>query len=307
MSIEVTNLRSSAKAYNLKAVTRLNLNLRLPEWFIERYGLDRNHLRVQVDALTDATYDFQHSVEDEGFIDGKLGPGTLRKILQDQDQGWLYRGDAYLSRSNLITYKELEGLDLHSVGHYNARFFKNKPPKCLIVHWGGLNPRHLYDCFSGARRVSSHAGIGLENGEAVTYQYLDLQHKSWHSGFMNSHSVGIDICQQAIEKWGGYYASRGYNVSLIENGGKGPDQCLSLDERILDELSLVIEDLCDIFDIPKVTIGVNDFLNPKEAKQFKGVLGHHHVSKKKWDCAPWWEDITQAADLQCLSQSPLRT
>jgi len=303
MSIEVTSHRGSAERYNLRSISRLNLAVRLPEWFMESYALNRHDLRNQVSALTEATYDFQHSIDDDSFIDGKLGPGTLKMILKGLDRGWLYRGDAYATVSNLVPYNDKNSLDLHSVGHYTPRFFKNRPPKSIVIHWGGLNPKHLYNCFSGARKVSSHAGIGLEDGKAIAYQYLDLQHKSWHAGFMNSHSIGIDICQQATEKWGSYYFSRGYKVSLIENSGKGPKQCLSLDQRILTELALVIDDLCNIFDIPKVTLGQNDFISKEEAKRFEGVLGHHHISEKKWDCAPWWSEISQAANLQILPQT----
>jgi len=300
MSIETTSSKSSAYKYNARALRRLSLSDRLPDWFFEEFNLNRKNLHRQIDELTQATFEFQHRQDNQDFIDGKLGPGTLGVILADQKDrgGFLYRGDALGGRANVIQYKDPNGLDIHAVGHYTPRRFASTKPKSLVVHWGGLNPEHLYNCFSGARKVSSHAGIGLVGDEAVTYQYLDLQHKSWHAGFMNNQSIGIDICQQPSLKWGKYYTSRGYDVSIMENPIKGPVECLSLDGRILEQVGLVIEDLCIALDIPLVTLAPSASLTKKQAESFRGVLGHHHVSSRKWDCAPWWEEIANQCNLQ---------
>jgi len=51
----------------------------------------------------------------------------------------------------------------------------------------------------------------------------------------------------------------------------------------------VILDLCRMFDIPLQTPKTDKVI---DWSSFKGVLGHHHISSHKWDCAPWWGVIT---------------
>ena len=130
------------------------------------------------------------------------------------------------------------------------------------------------------------------NGNPCAYQYLNLMHKAWHAGKANSTSLGIDICQQPTVKWLKHYQDRDYQIQVIDNpSSRGSSKCLSLDPRIGDQLRKTIDDLCSMFDIPKRAPRTDQVLD--DWKSFRGVLGHHHISHKKWDCAPWWSDVTK--------------
>lgn len=249
-----------------------------------------------------------------GEIDGKLGRGTWGKLLEkfdpvnDESEYWVIKGRRVSVSApfvKFINFDQRGGLDLHRVGHFSTK--RNKAPHLVVVHWGGLNPKHCYDIFCDPeRKVSSHAGIGLnDKGEPHVYQYLDLNHISWHAGWANSHSVGIDICQQPDLKWASHYEQRGYNISEIANRtGRGPSRVLSIDPRVAHATREAVKTLCLALGIPlrfprgaggqslegEFFHGVMDkeFLTSGE---FRGVVGHHHISDQKWDCACWWDEL----------------
>lgn len=283
--------------YNKKSFKRLSIHKSIPLNFLVEYDLpDEYTIRM----LTNAIFDFQ---TDMGFpvIDGKLGPQTLKTILSKyapvSARYWTYNiiRTPCSKGLNLTCYDAQNGLDLHSTGYFTPRWFINRTPTQIVIHWGGLNPNHLYACFSGARKVSSHLGVGLEDGKGVAYQYLNLTHKAWHAGRSNSVSLGVDICQQPTTKWLNHYVDRGYDVKLIDNpSSRGDKQCLSLDPRIKEQLVLSLVDLCKMFSIPVDRPNGDDVMSNPNA--FKGILGHHHISKNKWDCAPWFDEIFKSVE-----------
>ena len=247
-------------------------------------------------------------------IDGKLGRGTWSAILKeydqvnDEDNFWVIDDRRMSTKRHskeikMINFDQDGGLDLHRFGHFSTR---RRKPRFIVVHWGGLNPHHCYRVFSSPnRKVSSHAGIGLtKEGEPAIYQYLDLNHKAWHAGWANGLSVGIDICQQPGLKWEKRYRAPAYNVNRIDNpSSRGPKKILSLDPKVAQATRYAIETLCDALDIPMcsprgsngqsdtgdIYHGVVDRKYLEE--DFSGVLGHHHISAKKWDVACWWDQV----------------
>ena len=300
MSISPSQSISSALAYNERSYKRLSLDKSLPFNFLVEYDLPDN---FTIHMLTNAVFEFQRQ-KAFPLVDGKLGPQTLKRILVDyapiSSRYWTYNivRMACSKGLNLECYDSPNGLDLHSVGYFSPRWFVSRKPTQIVIHWGGLDPEHLHACFSGARKVSSHLGVGLVNGKAKAYQYLNLTHKAWHAGRSNSVSLGVDICQQPNTKWLNYYTERDYRVEIIDNpSSRGDKQCLSLDSRIKDQLVLALFDLCKMFSIPiERPIGDDVLDNPNA---FKGILGHHHISSRKWDCAPWFDEIFKSLENHC--------
>jgi len=297
MSASISNSVSSAIAYNQRSFKRLSLEESLPDLFLEEYKLSEGY---SIEELTNAIFGFQKKV---GFslVDGKIGPQTLKKILTSyaplDKNYWTYNIVRVPCSPdlNLECYDAPNGLDLHPVGYFSPRWFVNQKPKQIVIHWGGLNPYHLHAVFSGARKVSSHLGVGLVGNEAKAYQFMNLTHKAWHAGKSNSVSLGVDICQQPDVKWLEYYLTRHYQVRVIDNpSSRGDKQCLSLDSRIKDQLVLALYDLCVMFSIPIERPSGDGVL--KDPNSFRGILGHHHISKKKWDCAPWFDEIFRALE-----------
>lgn len=290
MSIEVKTDSQSAESYNAKAIINLSLEDSLPLQFIEKYDVS-----LTPKGLVEGVVAFQR--EKDLLVDGKLGPQTLDAIIKafDDQQDYFLVGQRRIkTSSNLVRYNEEGGLDLHPVAHFNPRFFNyQRPIKRIVLHWGGLNPEHLYRCMSGVRKVSTHLGVGILDGEARTYQYLNFMHKAWHCGNFNGSSLGIDICQQPQLQWEKRYKAEGYKVFEMQNtSGRGDANCLSLDDRILEELVVVLKDLFQNFLKEEIRAPKNNEVQ-KCPEQFN-LLGHHHISKKKWDVAPWWDEIIEA-------------
>ena len=277
----------------------------MPEAVLEVYpnlGCDPTSLE-----LFEAVKSFQ--LENGLQADGKLGRGTWSTILKNfnhianEAPFWTINDMRIESdidhRVDIVNFDQPNGLDLHRFGHFSSR--KGRKPHLIVVHWGGLDPHHCYRVFSSPdRKVSSHAGIGLSpEGEPTIYQYLDLNHKSWHGGWANSYSVGIDICQQPGLKWKDHYERKGYEVAVQDNDtGRGDRQVISLDPRVALAVKEAVISLCDALDIPYQFPMSQDgsFDHSVQDKAylingFTGVIGHHHITQKKWDCACWWQEI----------------
>ena len=116
--------------------------------------------------------------------------------------------------------------------------------------------------------------------------------------------MGIDICQQPSIKWEKKYSEPPYNVSRITNPtDRGPETILSIDPNVARAVRNAIDSLCEVLDIPKRcprgTTGTDyegeiyhgvldrDYLE----SCYTGVVGHHHLTSSKWDCACWWDAI----------------
>jgi len=312
MSNGIIHTSNKACSYNLKSSSSLGWGGRIPCEAIEEYpGL----------ANDPGSKDFAEEVarlqSDFGQVaDGMLGRGTWSEILKkydtvDDNQPFWTLNDRRInvmleSPVETVNFDQQGGLDLHRFGHFSKR---TQAPHLIVVHWGGLDPHHCYRVFSSPdRKVSSHAGIGLSSdGRPTIYQYLDLNHKSWHAGWANSYSVGIDICQQPDVKWKSHYDSKGYQIHETTNPTeRGPSNILSIDPKVALAVREAVVSLCTVLNIPfafpsnahggttqdagATYHGVVD-KDALTSGEFRGVIGHHHITQKKWDCACWWDDI----------------
>lgn len=228
--------------------------------------------------------------------DGCLGPATYAEILRQyepiaDDEPYVVFGRRRISLGNVdykvVNYDQPGGYDLHPAGHFSSRA---EDARAIVMHWGGFDPKSLYNVMSGPRKVSTHFGIGLDDeGQAVVYQYLDIAHKAWHAGAANEGTVGIDICQQPVYKHIGYYQKRGYIVSRGHNTtNRGNKNVLSLDPRIAEVTKNFVHDLSVALDIVLTSPNNHDVV--VEPKDYT-LLGHHHISANKWDIACWWHEI----------------
>ena len=265
------------------------------------------------------TYQFQINQDlGPGDTDGKLGPNTwalIDSVYGDSNTAgkrhYVYKNRSLVASGasaslKVVAHDMADGLDLHKWGHFSTR--AGHKPRLLVVHWGGIDPDHLFRVFSTpTRKVSSHGGAGRD----VFYQFLDINHSSWHAGYVNKYSIGIDICQQPTVDWYNYYTSRGYDVSKTDNPARRPDgkvvgssKILTLDPKIAEATRQVVFDMCELFEIPlKAPRGADGLAEEGEvwhggfprsvmdSGNFRGVVGHHHLSSRKWDMACWWGTI----------------
>lgn len=312
MSSTVKRTTKGACSYNARASKSIwGASLRLiPSLLDEHPGLKNGHDSVE---FATAVKGLQRQLFGSGpSCDGMLGRGTWAKVLkcydnvEESDDYWVIndRRVAVESDTPIVNYDQSNGLDLHKYGHFSSR--GGAKPQYIVVHWGGLDPRHCHRVFSNPdRKVSSHVGIGIDPEDMTpkVFQYLDLEHKAWHAGPANTLSVGIDICQQPGLKWSNHYSRNGYDTHVIENPtDRGPSRVLSLDPRVASAVRDTIKTLCHALNIPmRSPRGPDGLSNSGEIyhgvmsksalNSFEGVVGHHHIVKKKWDCACWWSEI----------------
>ena len=234
------------------------------------------------------------------LADGKLGPQTWRSLLTifdpvEEGENYIVWGGRRVKLGasdapyRMINFDQRGGYSLHEAGHFSAHALGT--PNKVILHWGGLDPAHLHAVMSVPdRKVSTHFGIGLHEDEAVVMQYIDLNHKTWHAGKFNSNAVGVDICQQPVYKWSGHYRERGYDVKKIKNpSSRGNVNILSLEPRIAAASRAFVDDLMIALELKKSAPNHDGVV--EDAGQYT-LLGHHHVSPRKWDVACWWPQIT---------------
>ncbi|MEC8306723.1 MAG: hypothetical protein VXZ72_02560, partial [Chlamydiota bacterium] len=122
--------------------------------------------------------------------------------------------------------------------------------------------------------------------------YLDLKHKSWHAGWANEGSIGVDICQQPTYKWIGHYQKKGYQVRRKDNPtNRGNVKIISLDPRIASATNSFVRDMMDVLDLPFNEPGHHGLIDKEDLGSKFSIVGHHHLASKKWDIACWWSDV----------------
>lgn len=307
----------SAVRYNIRVAETVGWYDNLPPQVIEDFP-DLAYDPILGDALgliafVDAVVVLQQFLGFEDHdCDGKFGQRTWIAVQKKynnvaQEARWyLYKGQRLKAEGDydtkLVTYEEEGGLDLHRWGHFTQNHFAKKKPQMIVIHWGGIDPKHCFRVFAQpTRKVSSHFGVGP--GEV--FQWLDLTHKTWHAGFVNGLSIGIDLCQQPTTKFLQKYKDRGYDVEKVSNPSdprRGDRKVLTLDSRTVLAAQELLLDLCGLFDIPyKIPRGHDGLqetgeifyghLNKAQVKQYRGILFHSTISKGKWDIAPWLPQI----------------
>jgi hypothetical protein len=180
-------------------------------------------------------------------------------------------------------------------GTKNWRMRKGKADT-ICAHWGGLNVKHCYMIFynTKSRHVSSHFGIGYDPNEKrfEVSQWLDTGLVSYHAGKFNGYSIGLDICQSPVEKHIAKTRVFHPSAEMVPNpSSRGPRQVVSLCPEIADITNEFINDLRMIMDLEeKPMLDSDEVLGIKEATNYS-VVGHHNLSKQKYDVAPWLGDL----------------
>lgn len=190
-----------------------------------------------------------------------------------------------------ITYYHPGGLDLRNSGYKKTTFMNNsRKIDYIILHWGGYDAEHCSRVLRN-RNLSSHFGVQRD----VVYQWLDTQHIAYHATGANENSLGIDICRSPLRSMQHRYAHEVPRPRMLKNTtGRGLEEYLELDAYSVATTRSLVKILCERFEVPfvcprKPNGDYNHSYIPKS--EWRGVLGHHHVSATKWDIAPWWASI----------------
>lgn len=320
-----------AIVFNRRAAATLGWLNKIPEAAIAAFpGLEEDPTSASLVArsrFAAAVAELQRSLcpGDPTSWDGMLGNQTWMALLRAYDhvspcEPYLLLGGRRVATPEITvpvyTWESDAGYDLHPYGRWSRRpdpEFRN-----VVVHWGGLDPRSCKNALV-SNGVSSNIGIGLvrldlntgPKWQAVVYQWLDLQHRSWHAGRQaNQWSVGIDICEHPLLEWRPWYEKRCIHKEIIDNPTeRGWRKVLALTPEVAAATRQVVQALCRVLGVPYVFPRGKDGLagvgpvwhgtfpeGTLPGGGFRGVCGHHHVSAAKTDIAPWWPAVFPEGD-----------
>jgi peptidoglycan hydrolase-like protein with peptidoglycan-binding domain len=258
--------------------------------------------------------------------DGIFGVKTETAVIEFQKKNGLYP-DGIVGKNTLNALDINFDTDLSIIhpfdleideyylpkGEYLSGNYKND---YIILHHtaGGPNPRGVVDCWAkdSRGRVATefvvggqHCGTGNAKYDGHIVRAFPEGNQGYHIGesgssYMNTHSVGIEICNFGYSKNGKTYT--GANIS--------PDQIVSLDSpfrgyldwhRYSDEQIRAVRDLLlyianrDNIDLheglykwikTEGAIKAFDFHLDAYKGNVKGLLTHTNIRKDKVDCSP---------------------
>ena len=288
----------NACSYNKRTAAKIIGPLGIPQSAVDAFpGLAQP---IESVCFADAVREFQVNCgQPRSHTDGKLGPMTWKALLSKYEPVMPHDNYVVLagrrihignsaSPYTLINFDQSTGISLHEAGHFSA--WGNDEIERVIMHWGGLDPKHLHAVMNTpTRKVSTHFGIGLIDGMPVVYQYIDLAHKAWHAGKFNTRSIGVDICQQPDYKWIQRYKDKGYDVKKIKNPTeRGNKNIISLDPKIARAAGAFVRDLMLKLELKE---RAPEHHNVVPDVTPYTLVGHHHLVAKKWDIACWWDDV----------------
>ena len=192
--------------------------------------------------------------------------------------------------------------------------------------------RQCFKVLHDRRKLSVHFMLDIDG---TLYQTLDLSDTAWHARQANPRSVGVEIANigayppgsGTLEEWYGFDGD-GVRIRLPERMGDGgvrtpsfvgrparpervrgmihgveyemydltPEQYVTL-AKLAAQLSRIFPKLA--LDAPRDAQGAvrPDALAGSEFEQFRGLLGHYHVTRDKQDPGPAfdWEAVLERA------------
>ena len=258
--------------------------------------------------------------------DGIFGDKTEKAVIKFQKENGLYPdgviGLKTLDALNInfdtdLTIFKPFDLDIDEYYLPNGEYLKgNYKNEYIILHHtaGGANPRSVVDCWGrdSVGRVATEFVIGGQNCSTGNAKYDGQIVRSFPEGcqayhigssgssYMNTHSVGIEICNFGYIKNGKTYT--GANVS--------PEQIITLDDifrghyqwhRYSDKQIKALRDLLlyisnrDNIDLheglykwikTEGALKAFDFHSDAYNGKVKGLLSHTNIRKDKSDCNP---------------------
>ena len=168
-----------------------------------------------------------------------------------------------------------------------------RKPTMIVTHWdAALSANSCYKILRN-RGISSHFVI---DNDGTIYQMVDTQNAAWHAGIykVNQTSIGIDFSNAYYTKYQKYYEKKGHGPRpvLTESQVHGTtlDAHLGYYPVQVEAYKALVKSLSDHYDIPlecPMESGelITTVHEPSVAAEFKGVVSHYHLTKRKIDCA----------------------
>ncbi len=181
----------------------------------------------------------------------------------------------------------------------------------IVLHYDAAGTsRRCFEVLQDIRGLSCHFLLDLDG---TVYQTLDLRERAWHAGSANDRSVGVEIAnigayrdRAAVERWYARHplpSGAGGGRGLVRGSVKGRDLWQhDFTDAQYRALGRLVAALCRVLDVPPAFPRdargrvIAATLPPGEAREFRGILGHLHLSPGKIDPGPAfdWERLFAA-------------
>lgn len=181
--------------------------------------------------------------------------------------------------------------DWWSLGDVGVRA-RTEPVRAVVLHHTGGERDAAGVCRTLRRkRLSIHYVVDYDG--TVT-QHADHDVVTMHAGAANGWTIGIEVVNRAAPLWPAFRERRqrprlayqdtvhGRRRTMLRFTAPQVDACRLLCARLCAEYGLPL-------DVPRsVYTGelITDALPPSVLSWYRGILGHFHVTRKKWDPVP---------------------
>ncbi len=213
----------------------------------------------------------------------------------------------------------------------------------FVVHYDVCGTsRQCFKVLHDMRCLSVHFMLDLDG---TIYQTLDLKERAWHAGTANSRSVGIEIANMGAygenesKPWDDWYGLNDKGETIITipdrlgDGGIRTPHFVGkpvrrdpvygeIQGRMLEQYDLTPQQYDALIKLtaalhrifPKIELRyptdvngelITHELTPEQFAEFRGVIGHYHITDRKVDPGPafQWDTVIDGARREL---SPLR-
>ena len=167
--------------------------------------------------------------------------------------------------------------------------------RAIVLHWGGVSRASIRRTLI-RRGLSTHFAVDTDG----VWQWLDTRKVAYHCGKHNRTTIGVDICQWPLVDALRHYPAPEWDVQPVpfRSARTRVRQVLSLDSRLVANTRALVLELCDAFHVPLEAPPADCVVDHLP----RGVVGHHHLTRNKWDILPWWGQIFD--DWNLFKESP---
>lgn len=177
-----------------------------------------------------------------------------------------------------------------SLPEKNFERTNNRNPQMFVCHYDVCQTTRMMVDVLKDRGLSVHFGL---DSDGTIYQLTDCENICWHAKGVNNISIGVEICNPVLTKYGESQTKINKKErtivknDIIHNRETGP--YLYYYPEQIKALVALIKAVCGFYNIPLIfpldkNGEVSNELSQKVVNNtFKGIVGHFHLNPEKID------------------------
>ena len=199
----------------------------------------------------------------------------------------------FIDWDKVITHQEVEGLQLPENCYKKVKNIRS--PQMLVAHWDVcLSSKSCFKILKN-RHLSVHF---LIDNDGTIYQLMDCKDIGYHAGNrkVNNNSVGVEISNAYNVRYQEVYKQKGFGERPILTDSRVHGRTLKpylgfypVQVEAFKKLAIALNSIYHIPLKSPLTTTVDSIVS---SGQYKGIVNHYHVTKRKIDCAGFnWNEI----------------